>query len=121
MNTRIFVLLIALVLILGSVSAYSGFNREYYTNYYKPTYYYNTPYQSYAYNYSYPTRYTYTTNYYDYGYPNYRYSYNYYPVRTYGTYIAPVYSGRNISIYSNDSGWGISYGSGNICSIYGYC
>ena len=115
--------------------AYSGFNREYYTNYYTPTVYYPTPYHSYSTYYT-PSYSTYYTP--SYSYPNYIYT-TYSPTYTYGYYATPYYptystttfvrptyiypyTGRNISIYSGDSGWGISYSSGGgICNIYGYC
>ncbi len=131
MNSRILVVLLAILLMVSGAFAYSGFNREYYTNYYAPNYYYATPYHSYSTyypNYShstyYPTSYTY--------YPSYSYSTVYYPNYSYAyypayrtTYVSSAYiypaSGRSLSIYSGDSGWGISYSSGSICGIYGYC
>ena len=127
MNTRLIILLITLVLMVSGAFAYSGFNREYYTNNYQPTYYYPTPYQSTYYSTSgYINS---TPNYYYYPstpyYPTYYNTYStYYPTRSmyYNTYSAYPSTYRNVSIYKNDSGWGISVGSGSsICSIYGYC
>jgi hypothetical protein len=109
--------LIALVLLASGVSAYSGFNRYYYTDNYVPSVYYPSP--AYVPAYSYPV-YTYNTTYYR--TPTYYYP-TYYP--TY-TYVAPVvysapatYSG--MSFYTSNNGWGFSINRGSVCGYYGYC
>ena len=109
--------LIALILLASGVSAYSGFNRYYYTDNYAQSVYYPSP----AYvAYSYPT-YVYNTTYYR--TPTYYYPTAYYP--TY-TYVQPVvysypaaYSG--MSFYTSDNGWGFSVSRGSVCGYYGYC
>ncbi|HNV01177.1 MAG TPA: hypothetical protein PKK60_01995 [archaeon] len=116
-------LIILAVLFIGGVNAYSGFNRYYYTDYYAPAVYYQTPYNVPTYYstsyyntaYYYPTT-TYVDSYY---YPAYNTVNYYYPSYTYYTPTIGNYSG--LSMYKNDSGWGISVSRGNICGLYGYC
>ncbi|MDD3084140.1 MAG: hypothetical protein PHP82_03895 [Candidatus ainarchaeum sp.] len=133
MNNRLFFTVLTLLMIVGSVFAYSGFNREYYTYNYQPSYYYATPYSSYTYTTYYPTSYAYTT--YSNYYPNYSYvnmTPNYvtyystaYPAYYSTTYVSPAYtyptSYRNLYIYKNNDGWGLGISTGSICGIYGYC
>lgn len=118
--TNILAILIALVLLLSTAAAYSGFNRYYYTDTYGSSVYYPTP------AYTPYTAYTYPTYYTSYYYPTYYSVPVVYP--TYGyTYVAPAayvnpyrgYSGT-VSYYDSD-GWGISVGYGSMCGYYGYC
>jgi hypothetical protein len=109
------VVVIALILIASGVNAYSGYNQRYYTDNYTPSVYYPTP--AYAAAYSYPTYYTTSYYYAPVVYPTYVYTY---PTVVYPTYVAPAtYSG--VSVYSSDSGWGISISRGSVCGYYGYC
>ena len=124
------VLLILITFASGAYAAnYSGFNQYYYTDYYKPTVYYANPYQAPAYA-STTVVGGYNTGYYNnYYYPTAYYQSAYYPAYGYGPRVvnyAPAYyaypnSYRNLTFYSNNDGWGLSIGSGNICNIYGYC
>jgi len=114
---RIIGLFILFIVLLSTSFAYSGFNRYYYTDYYKPTYYYSNPYVV-PNAYYYPT---YTTTY----YPTTVVYPAYYPAYYSTYYTSPIvypstYTG--ISVYSSSSGgWGISINRGSVCGIYGYC
>jgi hypothetical protein len=135
-KTKLFITMLLLILTLSMAHAYSGFNREYYTNNYYNTYYTPAPTTTYTVN-GYinmvPNNYTYSVplSTIDYSYPSYTYT-TYYPNRTYQnvyyprnsmTVIQPTYynTGRSLNVWSTDSGWGISYTGNRICSIYGYC
>ena len=130
MKYKIIALLLLFVVMMSGAYAYggySGYNEYYYTNYYKPTVYYSNPYQAPAYA---STTYygSYTPNYY-YNTPVTYYQNAYYPYYGYGPRVmnySPAYytypsSYRNLTFYKGDSGWGLSIGSGNVCSMYGYC
>ncbi|MFA5763248.1 MAG: hypothetical protein WC915_00365 [archaeon] len=150
MDYKTLTIVLILITLLSVTNAYTGFNREYYTNNYQSNYYvpspaYSTTYtvNGYinstpnAYNYGYGTYPTYGYNTYStYGYGSYSpYTYtttynsypNYYSTGYYGgsytTIVQPSYYpyGRTLSVWKNDSGWGLSYGSSSICTMYGYC
>jgi len=119
-------MLLALILLISTVSAYSGFNRYYYTNTYGSSVYYPTPaytpyttYNSYS-SYTYPTYYTsYYPTYYSVPtvYPTYGYTY-----AAPAAYINPYRAYGGSMSYYDSSGWGISVGyGGSMCGYYGYC
>jgi hypothetical protein len=131
MNVKISYILILLVLMLGGVFAYQGFNRYYYTNNYQPTVYYPAPvaqtYTTYTYTPKYQTTYYYPSAYTTYTthttYPYYYGTTHNYPIyNTYQTYSTPIPRNyQTIGAYRNNDGFGFYYSSGSVCGIYGYC
>lgn len=114
-------ILIALILLVSTASAYSGFNRYYYTDTYVSNVYYPTPAHTPYTAYTYPTYYT---TYYPayYSVPVVYPTYNYYTYAAPAAYVNPYRAyGGNISYYDSD-GWGVSIGyGGSMCGYYGYC
>lgn len=143
MRVRKILVLFLIILIMGQIMAYSGFNRVYYTHNFQQTYYQPTPFTTYT-NIHYPTTYTsfyspsfyspsFTTFYSNYSYVNMTPNIvTYYP--TYYSTIYPTYyttysrtisafptNYRDFYVYKDNTGWGFGIRSGSLCGIYGYC
>jgi hypothetical protein len=132
MNYKIVAILFTILFLISGAFAYTGFNRYYYTNNYKPTYYYPRP----SYTPTYPTTYktnylpiysgpyrNYSVEYYKYYTDPYYKTYQHYSYPVYNTYnyVTPTYypsNYRSITIQSGDVG--ITYSTG-VCAYYGYC